>query len=231
MTSRKRIIKYIFIFSPVIFTFGILWFFVNAERQGRSKKWDGLVILCAGDSLTAESYPNWLQKMFFEDELNVVVTNRGVKGNTSGEYSIYIKRHKILQETNPDIILLQLGTNDVRTDADHTPTNQFIKNMNQIIKQMKLYQNTRGKKPIILIATVPPIFKTIFPNFNKESMRRIKEEINPAIEKLAKKWNLILVDNYKLFLNRPDLIPDIHPIAAGYKAMAKNWYKSLISLN
>jgi len=228
MSNKK--IGYLSIAISIIFV--ILFYesiIRDGSKSGRSKHLDRLTILCAGDSLTAGSYPEWLKKKFIENGMEIKVVNKGVKGHTSGEYLRYMEVHQILNESDPDIILLQLGTNDVRIDADNTPTNQFNKNMNQIIKKMSQFQNSRGKLPKILISSVPPI-NTIYSTFNQESVRRIKEEINPAIERLAAKWNLFFVDNYKLFLDNPEILPDIHPNEKGYEAMAENYYRSLVSL-
>ena len=58
----------------------------------------------------------------------------------------------------------------------------------------------------------------------------MKEEINPTIEKLAMEWNLHLVNNYQLFLDRNELLPDIHPTEEGYKIMSDNWFKHLLNI-
>jgi len=67
-------------------------------------------------------------------------------------------------------------------------------------------------------------------NFNQKSVQRVTEEINPAIEKLAAKWNLQLVNNYQLFQDRNELLPGIHPTEKGYKVMSENWFKHLLSI-
>jgi len=191
-------------------------------------KKDKLIILCMGDSLTANGYPYWLQKKVRENNIKATVINRGINGHTSGEYLHYLKRSNSLKEIDPDIVLLQLGTNDIRIDADHTPTDHFIKNMNQIIMEISLYHHSKGKKLKILISTITPINDIRhISTFNHESIRRVKDEINPAIEEIAKRWRLILVDNYRLFLDHMDLVPDVHLSEEGYMRMAENWFKYL----
>jgi lysophospholipase L1-like esterase len=217
------------VFSIIVLLVVSLWIFRTIKNLDESKNHHQLVILCAGDSLTAGSYPEWLQSKCDEEKRDIIVINKGVKGHTSREYLIYMEQQKILKACDPDIILLQLGTNDVRIDADNTPTSQFIEHMNLIIKKMIVYQNSKGKTPAILISSIPPI-TTTSPTFNKDSVRRVEHEINPVIKRLAEKWNLLFVDNYQLFIENPELLPDIHPNEKGYKAMAENWYKALVSV-
>jgi len=226
---NKTIRNCCIVFSVIVLIVVSLWIFSTIRNQDGSRKHAQLVILCVGDSLTASSYPEWLQSKCDKSKKDIIVINKGVKGHTSKEYLMYIERQNILKACDPDIILLQLGTNDVRIDADNTPTNKFVENMNLIIQKMIVYQNSKGRKPKILISSIPPI-KTTCSTFSQDSIRRVKGEINPAIERLAEKWNLFFVDNYTLFVDNAELLPDIHPNEKGYEAMAENWYKALVSV-
>jgi lysophospholipase L1-like esterase len=225
----KTMRNYSIVFSVIALLAVSLWVFRTIKHLGESKSHNQLVILCAGDSLTAGSYPDWLQRKCDEEKRNVIVINKGVKGHTSKEYLLYMEQQNILEACDPDIILLQLGTNDVRIDADNTPTDKFVENMNEIIQKMSLYKNSKGSNPKILISTILPI-KTVYSTFNQESNKRVVEEINPAIKRLADKWNLLFVDNYQLFVDNKELLPDIHPNEHGYRVMAENWYKTLVSV-
>ena len=188
----------------------------------------GLIILCAGDSLTAVGYPAPLEERLAREGLPARVINQGVKGHTSGEYLRFLEKKQILPRSDPDIVLLQLGTNDVRIDGDHTPTPQFMENMNEIIRRISAYRNTRGRTPRLLIALIPPV-KVVLPfYFDARSEERVEQEINPAIVALARTWNLILVDNHRLFLEHPEWLPEIHPTAVGYQGMADNWFQALL---
>ncbi len=187
------------------------------------------VVMCAGDSITAEAYPNYLQEKLNQAGIRIKVVNKGVKGNTSGEYLKYLTSHPVLQEVNPHIVLLQLGTNDVRIDGDQTPTDQFIHNLNRIIDLIQNYTGPDGRRPKILLATIPPLI--IDENhrrvFNQASQRRIVEEINPAIIKIAKSRGLALLDIYQLFQEHPEFLTGVHPTQEGYKAMAEAWFNQL----
>lgn len=203
-----------------LFAMVLIWHVFHSKKR--------LVILCLGDSLTADGYPTWLNQLISESQISARVINKGVKGHTSGEYLYYLKRSHLLEEIVPDIILLQLGTNDIRIDADHTPTKRFIQNMEQIIAEIQRHPYADRKTFKLLIATIPPLNEIgHLYTFNRESIRRVHEEINPAIKDIARKWNLILVDNYQHFLNHRELIPDVHPTEKGYHLMAENWIKSI----
>jgi len=208
---------------------GILFFLSLAIGFWLYTREHFLVIMCAGDSITRGAYPDYLQENLDRAGIKAKVINMGVPGNTSGEYLTYLKSRRVLQEIRPDIVLLELGTNDVRTDGDHTETTRFIANMNQIID---LIHNYGGPPPRILLATVPPIVidEGHRLHFNEESKRRVVEEINPAIIQITKDRELLLLDVYQLFQQQPGFLPGIHPSQEGYKAMADAWFDRLIPL-
>lgn len=84
----------------------------------------------------------------------------------------------------------------------------------------------RGSRAVF-IATLPPIFSIDLPNFSEESKRRIVEEINPAIRRLARERNLSLVDLERLFLANRDRLPGIHPDASGYRLLAEAFWAEI----
>lgn len=204
----------------ILYSYSAKW----KEREARKR---AITILCAGDSITAGEYPAFLQEMVNKIEENIYVLNRGVNGHTSGEYMRYMKQTKLVETAEPDFVLLQLGTNDIRIDIDHTSTPQFYKNMEYIVLMFKMHTNRNGSHPIVLLGTIPPIVAEEPGFYNKESMQRAVAEINPAIIKLAKENDCAVVDNYKLFVDNPSLLPGIHPSFEGHKALAENWYKAI----
>jgi len=186
------------------------------------------IILCAGDSFTESGYPALLEKMLKKDGRRVKMLNFGRGGNTSGQYLAFIVQNRLrLDAQNPDFVLIQLGTNDVRLDGDQTATADFEKNMREIIRIFMEFRVRDGKPPRILLGTIPPIpEKTPFP-FGPDSSRRAVEEINPVIRAVAREKKIPVVDNFLLFSNRSSLLPDVHPGREGYQALARNWFESL----
>ena len=204
----------------VIFCFLFL-FSCHLPPQGR-------VILCAGDSITERGYARYLQEIFDEKGVEGRVINMGIRGHTSGEYLSFL-RSKASESLglSPDFILLQLGTNDVRVDGDHTPADKFYGNMKEIIGIFKTFKNRQGRPSVIFLATIPPIPEGDFRNFSSDSPRRVVEEINPLIVRLAREEGLELVDIYSVFSEEPTLLPEIHPTQDGYMAMARRWFDFL----
>ena len=190
----------------------------------------GYCIICAGDSITQEAYPDHLKKLLSESGIQAEVFNFGISGHTSGEYLNFLKsKAKELIQLRPDFILLQLGTNDVRIDEDETSAEAFYSNMKEIVGIFKCFKNSRGRPSIIFLATIPPIPTGKFDRFSDKSRKRVTEEINPLIERLIREEGLPLVDNYSLFINSPELLPEIHPSQDGYRALARNWQEALMS--
>jgi len=188
----------------------------------------GLIILCAGDSITEQAYPRLLEHALKEEGRRVRVLNYGKSGYTTGEYLKYLRSglEKIRAES-PDIVLLQLGTNDVRIDGDRTLLPDFERTLREIVAIFQEFANRAGGRTRVLLATIPPIpADTPYP-FSPASARRVVAEINPAIRKIAAELNLVLVDNYGLFVEAPELLPGIHPTSEGYQRLSANWLRAL----
>lgn len=183
------------------------------------------VILCAGDSITAASYPGYLQELLARDGLLVQVINAGVKGDNTAEYINYLEKSRIVERTDPSWILLQLGTNDLRIDNHATTTEQFRTNLESILDRIGRHRSQDGSSPRVILATIPPIPVEIRWRFNVGSRVRVETEINPAIRDIASRRGLLLADNHSLFATRPSLLPDIHPSEEGYRVLAEAWYR------
>lgn len=192
------------------------------------KKLRDVYIYCLGDSITAGSYPQYLESLLKRINRNVHVINKGIPGHNSYQYLKYLARSKFPNDgMQVDYALIQLGTNDVRIDTDNTSTEQFTKNMKEIINRFKVHKNVDGSHPLVFISTIPPIVIKMPHFFDETSRRRVEEEINPAIFKIGQGENCLVVNNYELFIQNPSLLPEIHPNEDGYKAMAENWFKML----
>jgi len=188
---------------------------------------NGVIVICAGDSITAEAYPHFLQRLFNAAGIRARVLNFGRNGNTSGEYLGFLERNKErLNLERPDFVLLQLGTNDVRVDADSTETPVFADNMIRIIEIFRTFRSRSGKAPRLLLGTVPPAPPGPLP-FSPESARRVSEEINPALRAISDKERILLVDHYALFFQESDLLSGVHPTREGYKRLADNWFLAI----
>jgi len=188
------------------------------------------VILCAGDSITADVYPLLLKEMLERDGLRVQVINAGVKGDSTAEYLGFLERSRIVERSEPKWVLLQLGTNDVRIDSHDTPLPRFRRNLEAILDRIGRQRNRDGSVPRVLLATIPPIPSDVRWHFNAASRARVEAEINPAIRAIARERGLILADHHALFAARPELLPDVHPSPEGYRELAAAWRRILLPL-
>jgi lysophospholipase L1-like esterase len=188
----------------------------------------GIIVLCAGDSITAEAYPHFLQRIFNSEGRKAKVLNFGRNGHTSGEYLSFLEKNRArLEAASPDFVLLELGTNDVRADIDLTPTPVFKSNMKKIIEIFRGFKSRSGKTTVILLATIPPIPDgTPFP-FTPESVARVEAEINPALKSISQEERIPLVDHFALFSKEPGLLRGVHPTPEGYRRLARHWFEAL----
>jgi len=197
--------------------------FADCLPEGR-----GLIVLCAGDSLTEQGYPPYLRRILNREGIPARVANFGRSGATSGEYLAFLKENEDrLKEERPDVILVALGTNDLRTDHDFTPTEVFRTNLQAIIEKFRTFRSRGGKIPAIFLATIPDIPLGDLPVFDAESARRVQAEINPAIREIAAAAGLSVADNQAALAGRVDLLPGVHPSSEGYRVMAETWRRAL----
>jgi len=213
-----KYIKYIFLLFLVLF---LIYCFSGEEET---------FVLCLGDSITGSNwgnYPTHLNKLFLKNKIRCTAVTRARPGNTSGEYLRYFKKSKALKKFKPEMVVLMLGTNDVRIDYDNTPVKEFKENISEIIKIIKDFEKKKKMKIDIYLCTIPPIFKADLNTFTKESIRRVEEEIVPAIEELSVEHDLQLIDMHSVFERNKDLLPGIHPSPGGYYKMAKVIYNRL----
>jgi lysophospholipase L1-like esterase len=188
----------------------------------------GVIVLCAGDSITAEAYPHFLQRIFNSEGRKARVLNYGRNGHTSGEYLSFLEKNGArLEAESPDFILLELGTNDVRADIDLTPTPVFKSNMKRIIEIFRSFKSRSGKTPVIFLATIPPVPEGTPLPFTPESVARVDAEINPALKSISQEERIPLVDHYELFFKEPGLLRGVHPSPEGYRRIARHWFESL----
>jgi len=122
----------------------------------------------------------------------------------------------------PDIILLQLGTNDARPLLEgRLRPDEFERNIRAITRRFREFRDRTGRPPRILLASAPP-FRDPDAEAKNEILLKI---INPALRRLAGDEGLTFVDNHAILDGRPDLYdPDgVHPNPHGEKRLARHW--------
>ncbi len=224
LSSKKGQKRSFLSFLSFFFLIGTLFCFSSCKSSSPS-----YIILCAGDSLTKQGYPPYLGRLLRQRGIRVKIYNCGRDGHNSREYLIYLKNNEAaLKALKPDFILLELGTNDVRLDSDYTSLESFRSNMTEIIRIFSRFKTRWGKRTRVIIGLVPPIPPEVPFPFSFESARRVEEEINPILLALAEEYNFPVVDHWRLFKEKMELLSQVHPTPEGYREMAKAWLEVLL---
>jgi alpha-L-fucosidase 2 len=121
----------------------------------------------------------------------------------------------------PDIIVIKLGTNDVRPRMDGKPgTNWNDVDFRKDYQAMIDTFNTINTKPKIFLCLPTPIYENIF-NWN-DGDSSLCASVDPAIKAIAEVNNLPLIDLYTQLSNQPEnFIDGIHPNEKGTRIMAE----------
>jgi lysophospholipase L1-like esterase len=202
----------------------------SAAAQSTPEVKKNLKIAAVGDSntvgtgidekdRTALSYPAQLQKKLGS---RYVVTNFGVSGttllDTTNSPYVFHEKYKESKGSNPDIVLIMLGTNDVRSQTwdQYEYKKQFIALVNE-------YKNL-SSSPKVYLVTPPGLFN------DGEIDLRLKNEAVPEVYSVAEEAGVEVIDVFSATREHSDLFLDgVHPNAEGYEIIANTVYKQLMS--
>lgn len=146
------------------------------------------------------------------------IEGKGRKGLTT-DIDTWMKTY------SPDIVLLQIGTNDILSlyDLDNAPAR-----LETLVDKILAKLPERGT---LYIAKIPYIAENATYNKTGKSQTELNtlvDTYNNSVAALAEKKGLTLVDiNGCITLS--DLKDGIHPTAAGYAKMGDLWYNTLES--
>lgn len=182
-------------------------------------------VACVGNSITEgagleKTYPEALQELLGEE---YEVRNYGVGGRTllkKGDFPYWHER--VYEEAlawHPDIVILKLGTNDTK------PQNwQYKKDFEKDYKALVKSFQQLPSKPLVYICYPLPVFEDKW-GINEAAL---KGEVVPAIQKVARKKEVMTIDLYEPFTGQAHLTYDgIHPNVEGAACLAKEVYKAL----
>lgn len=183
-------------------------------------------VSCVGNSITygagiaareQNSYPAQLQYYLGED---YEVRNFGVSGRTllqRGDYP-YVQTGAYVRSLDfrPDIVLIKLGTNDSK------PQNWCHKENFEADYQALIdaYRNLPCRPRVILLSPV----RCFLPEGSEINAGIIAQEVHPAVERLAYRNGLELIDLSRIFGNswEQHIMPDrLHPSSIGAGIMAQ----------
>lgn len=202
-------------------------------------------VACIGDSITygamldnrdQHSYPAQLQELLGKD---YSVDNFGVGSCTlirKGRPTVWNELPKI-KETNPDIIVISLGTNDtcgMGTCGDRKCweyKDEYESDYRDLIDELS---KLPSKPQIFICAPSPMVLET--PGLNSErkaglTVRKPRlQELIGMIKNIAKEKNVQFIDLNNPLDHRPELFIEgdgVHPKKEGYKAIAELVYQKL----
>lgn len=185
-------------------------------------------VSCVGDSITqgvgaerGKSWPSQLQEMLGEDWK---VSNFGLSGTTlmnSGNKP-YQKsgRFKAALESDPDVVVIMLGTNDTKPQNWQHFEKDYEKDYRSLIRAFADLE------------TKPQIFLCLPPYIAKDGNWGINERATlaqiPVVTRLSKELKLGLIDVHGALKGRDDLIPDkVHPNTEGAKVITEAVFQAL----
>jgi lysophospholipase L1-like esterase len=207
--------------SVVVIALFVCLFFpvlVSAQKQKVS---------CVGNSITygydlsnpsTQSYPGQLQALL--GTTNWEVGNFGDSGRTmlkGGGYSYWDSQlYKNALASNPNYLILKLGTNDSKRWLWDSHGSEFKSNYKEMVQSFQ----SLSSKPEIWICLLIPSEKADWDIFKSY----IKDKVNPKIKEIVLEVGLSLIDRYtELDKNRPDwyLADNVHPSVAGAGVIAQ----------
>lgn len=170
---------------------------INKSKLDSIKVQDENIVFF-GDSIT-EGYN---VKEFFDDYR---VVNSGISGHTTE--NLIARIDSDLYDYNPSMVILQIGTNDIRAEIKDE---EIIKNIKMIIKGIR----KNRKNASILIESIYPInremdteyWKDVNPNYTNKHIIKL----NNMIKKMCKKEHIKYIDVYSHLLDDNDNLKEIY---------------------
>lgn len=191
-------------------------------RTTKVERQDALRWACIGNSITygaglrfpnKESYPAQLQAMLGDD---YHIRNYGMSGRTMTSAGFgYMKERawKRVQNFQPDIVTVMLGTNDSQQRYWHGK-DEFEHDAQAMIDTLR----SLSSNPRIIIMLPTKSYKSRYAV--RDSM--VKNVIIPSLKKVAKKNKLEVIDLYPVLEGHNELFHDnLHPNKDGAKKIAE----------
>ncbi|MBN1181022.1 MAG: hypothetical protein JXB49_01960 [Bacteroidales bacterium] len=127
----------------------------------------------------------------------------------------------MVQDYNPDVIIIKLGTNDSKPCNWDKYGDEFVSDYKEMIH---IFQNM-DSHPIVYVAIPIMVVKDTWTIRKKV----VEEDISALIKNIAGEGKLPIIDFYSALKDYPELIPDnVHPNAAGSEIMARTAAKVLL---
>lgn len=221
MNIRPHLTIFLIFLSSLLIVF-------SGSGQSNSTRTKTIKIACIGNSITYGSgvanreknaYPGQLQSLL---GTSYEVENFGVSGATllkKGDKPYWkTEGYAGALKFGPDIVFIKLGTNDSKKQ-NRLFLGDFESDLTELIQSFKT-RNSEAR--IVLLLPLPSFAEDATKIWNPV----IKDEIIPAIQKVAYATENEVIDLYQLFVDRSDLLPDkIHPSGLGASLIAQRLYE------
>lgn len=207
----------------------ILISFISTQASAQKIK-----VACVGNSITygyglsnpsGESYPGQIQELLGTGEWEVA--NFGASGRTmlkAGGYSYWDDQlYTNALASNPDIVIIGLGTNDSKRWLWDGKGSEFEADYSAMVQSFQ----DLATKPDIWIFLLIPGEKQDWDIYNSY----IKDKVNPKIKKIALQKGLGLIDLYAVLSERnPEwyLEDKVHPSVTGAGLIAQTVREALL---
>ncbi|MFD3003675.1 GDSL-type esterase/lipase family protein [Pontibacter toksunensis] len=185
-------------------------------------------VACVGNSITEgaglkQTYPEELEELLGDQ---YEVKNFGVSGRTllkKGDFPYWNEdKYNQVLAWNPDIVVIKLGTNDTKPQ-NWKYKKDFVKDYVALVKSFQCLPS----RPQVYLAYPVPVFEDKW-GINEKA---VKNEVLPAVKKIARKTKAKTIDLYTPFLGKAELTYDgIHPNDAGAALIAQEVYKAIKSV-
>src|SRR4051812_41697181 len=202
-------------FHPRMRLVWLLALSISSAAAGESDKTPASRLICFGDSITKQGYPELVGKA-----LGIETINAGVGGNTTANALKRIQADVL--DKKPTVVVVFFGTNDCRPSDEpvHVPVEKYQANLEQIIDQCQKI----GAK--VIVCTPPPINPEPYFNRHKREkidaaggLEKVLAQYRAAAIKAAETKKTAVVDLNQLFANEKQdewLSPDgVHPTVKG----------------
>ena len=223
---NKRILSELITFKRMktLISISIFILVLSLSSSGQIK------VACVGNSITYgygikdrahDSYPAQLAQLLGD---KWEVSNFGHSGATllkNGNKPYWkLNEYKAALESNPDVVIIKLGTNDSKTINWDKYSAEYATDYIELIKSFRELPT----KPYIIIGLPVQVVE------DKWTIRKtvVEEEITAVLKGLIRSEKTGYIDFKKPLKGHDDLLPDlIHPNEAGAKLMALEAAKRL----
>ncbi len=219
-------------FTATICLFSIFLFSSCSHNEQMQKRQTTLEVACLGDSITSgykladpvhKSYPALLTQ---QSHGQWHVFNLGVNGATvinKGDIPITAqKSYKHLMDSRPDIVVILLGTNDIKNNNWKFVGN-FVADYVELIKKIQELPSN----PQIIVCSIPPVFID-YPNGLNATRQK---QINILIKKITADTGTNFCDIDTVLQKENTLFIDgIHPNVSGAEKIAHLIFQKISAL-